>query len=203
MIRLNQTVPMSVTVAFSGGVDSVAVTDFLSRTRDVTCAFFHHGIFEDDAALAFTAEFCTRRNIPLIVGFLKDPRPADLSPEEHWRNCRYSFLESIGDTVVTGHNLDDCVETFLYSSLHGTPKVIPNTRNNIVRPFLTTPKSEFVDWCQRKDIKWYEDPTNSKTDHMRNYIRHNLMPHALHVNPGLYKTVKKIVERKSRENEDN
>lgn len=199
MIRVSLPIPDRVVVAFSGGVDSVAVVDFLSRTRSITCAFFHHNIPEDDGALAFTGDFCASRNLPLVVDFLTEPRPADISPEEHWRNCRYRFLDSFEDTVVTGHNLDDCVETFLYSSLHGAPKVIPPARNRVIRPFLTTTKAEFLDWCKRKELSWYEDPSNQETNHMRNYIRHQLMPHALHVNPGLYKTVKKIVERKAEE----
>ena len=107
-------------------------------------------------------------------------------------------VPSIGDTlglIVTGHNLDDCVETYVWSSLHGQSKVIPIKRHTVVRPFLTTPKSEFVNWCERKSIEWCHDNSNDDTKYMRNYVRTHLMPHALHVNPGLNTVVKKIVER--------
>lgn len=195
MIKLLFPLPKSVTVALSGGVDSVAITDFLSRKHDVDCAFFHHGTENSERAYKFVSEFCTERKLTLTVGFLHGSKPKKLSAEEHWRDERYKFLDNF-DTVVTGHHLDDCVETYLMSSMHGTAKVIPAKRNNVVRPFLTTHKTDFTDWCIRKNIEWCHDLSNDNTDYMRNYVRHNLLPHALHVNPGIRNTVKKIIERK-------
>lgn len=196
MIRLLFPLPKTVTVALSGGVDSVAVADFLSRKHDIGCAFFHHGTENSDRAYEFVKKFCSERNLDLTVGYLNSEKPKKESTEEYWRNCRYKFLESLDSMVVTAHNLDDCVETYLYGSLHGQPKVIPLERKNVVRPFLTTSKSEFVSWCERKGISWCEDLSNQDTRYMRNYIRHKLMPHALTVNPGLHTLVKKIVESK-------
>jgi tRNA(Ile)-lysidine synthase len=197
MIRLLFPIPRQITVALSGGVDSVAITDFLSRKHDVSCAFFHHGTEASEQAFRFVAEFCTERNLPMMVSFINKDKPKKQSWEEHWRIQRYDFLESLNMPVITAHNLDDCVETYLYGSLHGVPKVIPRSRNNILRPFLTNPKSEFIDWAIRKDLKWCEDSSNRDTTYMRNYIRHELMPHALKVNPGLYTVVKKIVEKQN------
>jgi tRNA(Ile)-lysidine synthase TilS/MesJ len=42
-------------------------------------------------------------------------------------------------------------------------------------------------------VPWVEDDSNTDTCYTRNYIRHELMPHALEVNPGLHKVVKKKV----------
>ena len=196
MIEISCSIPRNVTLAFSGGVDSVAVADFLRRKHNVSCAFFHHGTENSERAYRFVTTFCADNSLPLFVGMLKNSKPKKLSEEEHWRNERYKFLESFDATVVTAHNLDDCVETYLYGSLHGQPKVIPHQRNNIVRPFLTTPKHEFVRWCERKGISWCEDLSNQDTKYMRNYIRHEIVPRAFQVNPGLDKVVKKIVESK-------
>ena len=199
MLKLLFQIPKEVTVALSGGVDSVAVTDFLSRKHNVSCAFFHHNTDNSERAFEFVSKFCSDKNIPLFVGVLNKNKPKELSQEEHWRNERYRFLESINTVIVTAHNLDDCVETYLYGSLHGQPKVIPHLRNNIVRPFLTTPKREFVNWCKRKDIEWCEDTSNQDVKYMRNYIRHEIVPRALKVNPGLSTVVKKIVEKNVRQ----
>jgi tRNA(Ile)-lysidine synthase len=79
--------------------------------------------------------------------------------------------------------------------MHGTPKVIPLTRNNVIRPFLTTPKSEFISWCERKELEWCEDLSNQDEKYTRNYVRKHLVPHALKVNPGLHTVVKKIIEK--------
>jgi tRNA(Ile)-lysidine synthase len=130
--------------------------------------------------------------LPLTVGYNNEEKPGKVSSEEHWRNMRYRFLDQF-QTVVTGHNLDDCIETYIFSALHGTAKVIPSVRNNVLRPFLSTPKSQFIDWCQCHDLVWMEDTSNTDTKYMRNYIRHQLMPHALAVNPGLPKLIKKMV----------
>jgi len=192
MLKLLLPLPKTLTVALSGGVDSVAITDFLTRKHEVTCAFFHHGTENSERAHEFVKQFCEARNLPLIVGYNNEEKPNKVSSEEHWRNMRYKFLDQF-QTVVTGHNLDDCIETYIFSALHGTPKLIPTARNNVLRPFLTTPKSQFVEWCTRNEVKWIDDTSNADTKYMRNYIRHELMPHALVVNPGLSKLVKKLV----------
>ena len=137
MIKLLSPLPRQITVALSGGVDSVAITDFLSRKHDVSCAFFHHGTENSEKAFKFVAEFCSERNLPFFVGFINKEKPKKESLEEHWRNQRYEFFDSLDANIITAHNLDDCVETYIYGSLHGQPKVIPKTRNRVLRPFLT------------------------------------------------------------------
>lgn len=194
MIKLLFPLPKQVTVAFSGGVDSVAVVDFLSKKHDVTCAFFHHGTENSNRALEFVGKFCNERNLALFLGVLNRDKPKDMSHEEFWREERYQYLATLGP-VITAHHLDDCVETYIWSALHGKPKVPNLVRGNVIRPFLTTPKKDFVDWCVRKDLEWCEDLSNEDERYTRNYIRKNLVPHALKVNPGLHKTVKKIVEK--------
>ena len=194
MIKLLFPLPKQVTVAFSGGVDSVAVVDFLSKKHDVTCAFYHHGTENSNRALKFVSQFCTDRNLPMFLGVLNRDKPKDMSYEEFWREERYQYLSTLGP-VITAHHLDDCVETYLWSALHGKPKVPNIIRGNVIRPFLTTPKSEFINWCVKKDLKWCEDLSNEDERYTRNYVRKNLVPHAMHVNPGLYKTVKKFVEK--------
>lgn len=195
MIKLLLPLPKNLTVAFSGGVDSVAVTDFLLKKHNISCAFFHHNTENSEQAFKFVSKFCSDRNITLHTGVLNKTKPKELSMEEHWRNERYNFLENINCTVVTAHHLDDCVETYVWSSLHGKPKVIPTTRNNIIRPFLTTRKQQFESWCDRRNVPYVEDKSNQDTKYTRNYIRNILMPHVLQVNPGIHTVVKKIIEK--------
>jgi len=192
MIRLLNKLPRNLTVAFSGGVDSVAAVDFLSRNHDVSCAFFHHGTDNSERALKFVEKFCAERDLPLYLGFIHRQKPDNKSMEEHWRDERYKFLRKF-ETVITAHHLNDCVETYIWSALHGDPKVIPYKRNNVLRPFLTTPKSELISWCERKGLSWCEDTSNDDDRYMRNYIRKHLVPHAYHVNPGIEKVIKRLV----------
>ena len=195
MIKLTVPLPKNITIAFSGGVDSCAIVDFLSRKHNITCAFFHHGTKDSDRANEFVAKFCTERNIPLLWGSLRWEKGTKESQEEYWRRERYDFLKDLGP-VITAHHLDDCVETYVWSSLHGTPKVIPLTRGNVLRPFLTTRKQDFIYWCESHNVPWIEDQSNKNTRYTRNYIRNEMMPHVLKINPGIHTLVKKIVEGK-------
>ena len=192
MIQLLHKLPRTLTVAFSGGVDSVAVLDFLSKNHEVDAAFFHHGTDNSDNAFDFVWNFCRDRDITITVGYIRNEKPKELSWEEHWRNERYAFLENF-EYVVTGHHLNDCIETYIWSTMHGTPKVIPDTRKNVHRPFLLNPKQEFIDWCNRKELNWCQDYSNENTDYMRNYIRKYVVEHAYHINPGIEKVVKKLI----------
>jgi tRNA(Ile)-lysidine synthase len=193
MIRMLTKLPRDITVAFSGGVDSVAAVDFLRRNHTVTCAFFHHRTENSTKAHQFVTEFCEERNLSLVVGILNKDKPKDKSMEEHWRDERYKFFDNF-QTVVTAHHLDDCIETYLFTAMHGNPKLIPMNRGNVVRPFLTTPKSEFFNWCLRKDLPFCYDKSNDDDKYMRNYIRKHVVPHAYKVNPGIDKVVKKMVQ---------
>ena len=195
MIKLTVPLPKQITIACSGGVDSMAIVDFLSRKHDITIAHFNHGTQYGERAFRFVANYCSTNNISMLVGFCRTEKLKKESQEEYWRRERYDFLKDLGP-VITCHHLDDCVETYIWSSLHGTPKVIPLTRNNVIRPFLTTRKQDFIYWCESHNVPWIEDESNKNSRYTRNYIRNELMPHALHVNPGLPKLVKKIVEGK-------
>lgn len=193
MIKLLGHLPVNPVIALSGGVDSMAAADFVSRSRSVQCAFFHHGTAASEAAERVVTDYCKQRGWPLFRGEIHNPRPADVSPEEHWRNERYAWLDNLQLPIITAHHLDDCVETYLWSVMHGVAKVIPYQRNLVIRPFLLTEKSELVSWAQRNSVPWITDASNADTSYTRNYVRHLLMPHALHVNPGLAKVVRRKV----------
>lgn len=196
MIKLLGSLPRNLTVAVSGGVDSMVAAKFLANNHNVRLAFFDHGTETSKQALEFLTVYAEQHKLELTVGRLERECPKGISPEEHWRNQRYWFLDSLRATVVTAHNLDDCVETWIWSSLNGTPKLIPCKRNRVIRPFLLTAKKQFIDWAIRHSVPWIEDQTNQDVKYMRNYVRHNLMPHALHVNPGLHKMIAKRIKEK-------
>jgi tRNA(Ile)-lysidine synthase len=195
MIKLLGCVPRQVVVACSGGVDSMTLVDFLSRNHKVTAAFFHHDTENSQQAWLFLREYCDRNNIELLTGRIRDTRPRDKSPEEHWREQRYAWLDTLGP-VVTAHNLDDVAETWIWSSLHGTSSLMPYSRNQVLRPLLLTRKYELQSWASRKRVPFVHDTSNDDVQYTRNYIRHNLMPHALRVNPGLHTMLRKKLEER-------
>ena len=88
------------------------------------------------------------------------------------------------------------METWLWGSVNGQPKLIPWENNGIYRPFLQTTKSNLVEWCEKNSVKWLDDPSNMDVKYTRNKVRKVLVPAALQLNPGLYKVVKKKLTSK-------
>ena len=191
MIKVELAIPRQVTVAFSGGVDSVAVADFLRRNHSITLLFVHHNTDTSDKALLVVQYYADKWKVPLLVRKICAIKDKDQSQEEFWRNERYKVFHSVDGPVITCHHLDDCVETWVWSSMHGCGKLIPASNRNVIRPFLTTRKQQFIDWCERRNLYWSEDASNTDTRYMRNYIRHKVMPHIIKINPGIYKTIRK------------
>lgn len=193
MICVVKPLPKNLIVACSGGVDSMAAVDFLRRRHLVTVAYFNHQTPHGQMSLAWLDSWCAQNSMRFITANLDGERPGGESQEEFWRNQRYKWFTSLPGTVVSAHHLDDCVETYVFNCLHGKRYTINYQHANVVRPFLTTPKSELVNWCERNQIPWLDDPSNADVKYMRNHIRHVLLPEARKVNPGLNKVVKKIV----------
>ena len=195
MLKFIGDLPRKCTIAFSGGIDSVVISDFLlNGKRDVQLAFFHHGTVNSERAEDFVRKFADERRVPLRIGRINSEKSRGLSPEEFWRNERYSFLDSLGGPVITGHHLGDAIETWIFTSLHGESKLIPYSRGNVIRPFLVTPKEEIRSWASRRNLLWIEDESNCDPQYMRNRIRMHIVPEALKVNPGLGTVIRKKYE---------
>lgn len=206
MFQIQGKLPRTVNVACSGGVDSMAAVDFLRRNHNVNILFFNHGTDTSLEALEFLKKFVDRKNrefnpkpigtnISIEVGNISRSKKLRESEEEYWRNERYAFFHNREEEVITCHHLDDCVETWIWSSFHGEGKIIPYSNRNVIRPFRMNRKAEFVNWCRRNDVPWIEDVSNEDTSYMRNFIRHEVMQKALVVNPGLHKVILKKIKK--------
>lgn len=196
MIRVLGDLPKSLSVACSGGTDSMTILDFLlnGRRKDITVLYFNHGTEHGQVAEDFVRSRCKELSIKCTVGHLDRVRLANESKEEYWRNQRYRFFREVEGPIVTSHHLDDCIETWIFNSLHGKPRTIPYRNGNVIRPFLLTKKSDIESWRSRRKVEVLKDPSNADTRYMRNYIRHQLVPGAMHVNPGLHKVIARIVQ---------
>jgi|TARA_Y100000310_G_scaffold229121_1_gene231465 tRNA(Ile)-lysidine synthase len=195
MIKLSLKLPKHLAVAVSGGPDSMAALDFLSQNRDIVAFHFNHGTEHSSEAESVVREYCDDNGISLVVGDLKQEIPNGVSREDFWRKSRYKFFEQEAGhlPVVTCHHLDDVIETWLFTAFHGEARLIPSRRGRYIRPFLETRKAVFEDWCDRKDVPYIIDPSNTDTSFMRNYIRHEIVPKVLRVNPGLAKVLRKKI----------
>lgn len=160
--------------------------------------YFNHGTPSCLKAEKFLDKFCSDNGITLIKGYISRERAKNESQEEYWRNERYNFFSKYSsEPIILAHHLNDCVETWVMTSLRGNPSLIPyhNPKYNIYRPFLMVSKKEITEWSKRKNVEWVLDSSNNDTSLNRNYVRHIMMEQIRVINPGIEKTIaKKILE---------
>lgn len=196
MIKLGKPqLPKDIFIGFSGGVDSVAALDFLATRHNVTLLHVDHGDDVEEQEREVVVYHAERLNIKYQIHGGFDKRKAKTSSMEGaWRNFRYKIFNSMENPVVTCHHLDDCVESYLFSCFQGVPSTIRPVVDNVYRPFLLSNKHDFIERAERKCLYWAEDESNKDPMYCRrNYIRNTLMPHVLHVNPGIKTVVRKMV----------
>lgn len=198
MIKIQGKLPRSLFLACSGGSDSMAALSFLRNNHDITVAFFNHGNEFDEFSEQWMRDYCNREQLKFVTARITREKHKQESVEEYWRNERYQWLHSLPGEVVTVHHLDDCVETWVWSSMHGEGRLIGYRKQNVIRPFRLNEKAELLNWVVRKKVDYIEDPGNQNQNFMRNYIRHLVMPHILKINPGIKKTIiKKLTQEQA------
>jgi len=205
MIQLSCKVPHKIEIALSGGPDSTAALYFFKNSgRDVSAAFFHHGTETSEKSYLYVENMCKKLEVPLRTAKITHDNSRHQNLEAFWRNERYKFFEGAECPVITAHHLDDAVEWWIFSSLHGESKLIPRVRDMFLRPFLLCRKEQLVEFCNKNDAIYWEDKTNFLIDRPRVLIRNKMIYDCLKINPGLHKVIKKKYlkeidnERKSR-----
>ena len=139
-------------------------------------------------------DFAKTNNLELIVDILNKPKLKGESPETFQRKHRYVFLNRFNDhPIIMCHNLNDNMESWVFGSIIGQPKLIPYRNNNVIRPVMLNSSSNILSYLKQHDLKWYEDKTNTDVLIPRNRIRLNVLPEMLLINKGFEKTIKKRI----------
>lgn len=163
-----------VTCAVSGGADSTALLVLaLAAGLQVTAVHVDHGLREGSAteadvvranALQLGAAFRAAR-VDLVDGPNLEARA---------RAARYAVLP---DDVLTGHTADDQAETVLVNLLRGaSTSGLAAMRPGHRHPILSLRRSETVELCAALDLPVVNDPSNLESRHLRNRVRHELLP---------------------------
>lgn len=182
-------------VGVSGGADSVALLLLLReiaaplRLRLVV-AHLNHGLRPDAATDArFVQALAAAWGLP-YVGEAADVRAwarrQRLSLEAAAREARYAFLHRVAaaqrcGVVAVGHTADDQAETLLLRLLRGGrpggmwPRR-PLGSVLLVRPLLDCWRRDLRALLAQRGVPWREDPTNLDPRHLRNRVRHDLLP---------------------------
>ena len=177
------------TVALSGGVDSVVLLHLLyelQKTHHFTLNATHvnHGLSKNaDKWVKFCEKLCRDLSIPLDVQYVKLPQKKSLGIEGEARRLRYEkLLQSKSDLIVLAHHADDQAETFLLQLIRGagvkglsSMAHFDDTRK-LWRPLLNTSRIDIEKYAKQQKLKWIEDESNLNTDFDRNFIRSKVLP---------------------------
>lgn len=196
-----------VTVALSGGADSVTLLYALNRLKDklgitVKAAHLNHLIRGDEAFRdeEFVKNLCSSLDIPLICEEIDVPKLAkeqNLSLETAARKVRYEFLNRVCEDglIATAHTASDNLETVLLNLARGSAIGglcgIPIRRDNIIRPIISVTREEIEKYCAENNLSFVTDSTNLSDDYTRNKIRHSIVPVLKEINPKIEKSVLK------------
>jgi tRNA(Ile)-lysidine synthase len=187
--------PRALVVALSGGADSVALLDALvalapRRGLRLVAAHLDHGLRPesgDDAR--FCEGLCRRLGVPFRIGHADVRARAERERrglEDAARRERYLFLHRVlgqedADAIATAHTRDDQAETLILRLLRGSGRVglgaMSARRRGIVRPLLTLSRQDVFAHLEARGLSWREDPSNADPRHVRNRVRHELLPY--------------------------
>lgn len=197
-------------IAFSGGVDSVALALSLTELKDflgierLALAHINHGLRGEESYRdeAFCIEFAKRKGIEIFIKRLNmDPKGGNI--EAKARELRYQALEEIGfkegfDLIATAHHLRDLVETILLWLIRGAGREgllgFEEKEGNIVRPLYLAKRQEIEEYVKLKGESWVEDSTNYNLEIPRNLIRHRIIPEMKKINPNLEESLLRLRE---------
>jgi len=189
-----------VLVALSGGPDSVALLHLLREPElglRLEAAHVHHGTRgrEADEDAAFCARLCRDLDVPCHLVNL--PASVSLEPgrEAAWREARYRLLRELARerelaAVATAHHSDDVAEGVVVQLLRGGgPRALAGiaaaTAEGVIRPLLPWSRAAIEGWLVERGIGWREDSSNRDPSHLRNLVRHRLLPQLEGASPGL------------------
>ena len=174
-------------VAVSGGVDSMCLLYWLHDIgADIVCLHVNHKLrAEADIETEYVADTCKKLNIPCKIFYWDGEKP-EKGLEAAAREARYKMMtdychENNIEYLVTAHQSDDQIETFLMnlsrgSGLYGLAAMLPeSTRNGlkILRPLLNVSREEIKKYCEDNNIKYFVDSMNSDEHYTRVKIRKN------------------------------
>lgn len=198
-------------IAFSGGLDSSVLLKLITENNEsidqLTVLHINHNISKQSDSWEL---FCRERASELGIKFISwKLESLDNISEELLRNKRHEAFKEWADEkdlILTGHHLDDQIETVLFRIFRGTGlrglegiKEISKINDlNFYRPLLNYKKEELLKYAHDKGLTWIEDDSNKESYFSRNLIRNELMPKITERWPSINKSIGHLSSRASK-----
>lgn len=181
----------NVRVLVSGGIDSIAISHWLKfhyRLKFDVVHFNHmvqpSNAFMKQKVIEFGEDVLETNVFTHSRDGYEYPTFSDTS-ENGLRQWRLWEMEGIGGNFITGHHLNDVVESHLMLVFQGKGDYMPipwetftGKGFTIYHPFLRTTKEELGRYIQDNNLwEWVvQDPTNDYDIAQRNWIRNKVIP---------------------------
>ena len=181
------------TLALSGGVDSVALLHALLALRanhpfHLNVVHVHHGLSAHaDVWADFCTDLCAAHALDLTVHRVRIARDDAAGIEAAARRERQAIFAALDtDFLLTAHHLNDQAETLLLQLLRGAgPKGLAamaalqarrGWRARHWRPLLDVTRADLLDYARGHQLAWVEDESNRDARYRRNALRQSVLP---------------------------
>lgn len=203
----NITAENEIPVAFSGGPDSIFLTEGLIKLgykplliyinyHDSPTVYIEEKIVKQYSQINKLKLIEHEVNIPDNVNF-----------EDEARKIRYKFFSDIikihpNKFILTAHHKNDDIETMILQinrnnivDYYGLKEKNDIFGVTVIRPILNYTKLEIIEYLTKNNISFYDDPTNYEQERQRNILRANLK----NIDYNHYKNLKISLNQKVKE----
>ena len=203
----NITAENEIPVAFSGGPDSIFLTEGLIKLgykplliyinyHDSPTVYIEEKIVKQYSQINKLKLIEHEVNIPDNVNF-----------EDEARKIRYKFFSDVikihpNKFILTAHHKNDDIETMILQinrnnivDYYGLKEKNDIFGVTVIRPILNYTKLEIIEYLTKNNISFYDDPTNYEQERQRNILRANLK----NIDYNHYKNLKNSLNQKIKE----
>tara|TARA_B100000749_G_scaffold280891_1_gene280263 strand:- start:39003 stop:39995 length:993 start_codon:yes stop_codon:yes gene_type:complete len=191
-------------LAVSGGVDSMALLCAMKHIApalglSVRVAHVVHGLSWQHSWQSFyrhrvwrgLRKYSAKLGLPFQSNYLgrgqfRSQMTQVLRSEDALRSFRWETLldlrKSEADWIVTGHHIEDQLETRILRLIRGTGTLGLKAMREFEeepfrwRPLLSRTKKEISKYVEERGIPYWQDPSNLNLSYRRNWVRHKLLP---------------------------
>ena len=187
-------------IGFSGGADSMLLLYFLKKLQNdykfsISALHINHNWRgkESDNEELNCKNFCKE----FSIDFYSERLSSKIEHNENAaRIARYDLFNKYAKklnatAILTAHNFDDVIETFIYRLIKGTgtrgalsiPEVRDALNCKVYRPLINIPSDDIRKECKRLKLNYNIDSSNSDNKYKRNFIRNEILPRFEQINP--------------------
>lgn len=203
----NITAENEIPVAFSGGPDSIFLTEGLIKLgyKPLLIYINYHDsptIYIEEKIVKQYSQINRLKLIEHEVNI-----PDNVNFEDEARKIRYKFFSDVikihpNKFILTAHHKNDDIETMILQinrnnivDYYGLKEKNDIFGVTVIRPILNYTKLEIIEYLTKNNISFYDDPTNYEQERQRNILRANLK----NIDYNHYKNLKISLNQKVKE----